>query len=250
MTDREQGNPGEIRGNRETRGNRENEGYRENGGNTARVRPLRRDAERNRQRILAAAADVFTEQGLEVSLDEVARRAGVGVGTIYRRFADKDELVEALFTDRVDEIAAMARRAGQMPDPWTGLTTFLEQWVSLMAGDVGLRQLLMFATHGRDKITYARHSFAPVVGELVDRAKASGQARADLAPTDIPFIVLMLSTTAEYARYSRPEIWRRYLNLLIDGMCASRPGTRPLPVPALVADEMESTMRQNSPRRR
>jgi AcrR family transcriptional regulator len=217
---------------------------------TVRVRPLRRDAERNRQRILAAAAEVFTEHGLEVSLDEVARRAGVGVGTIYRRFADKDELVETLFTDRIDEIAAMARRAGELPDPWTGLVTFLEQWVCLLAGDVGLRQLLMFATYGRDRISYARHSFAPLVGELVDRAKASGQARADLAPTDIPFIVLMLSTAAEYAHYSRPEIWRRYLNLMIDGMCASRPVTRALGVPALVAEEMESTMRQHSSRRR
>ncbi|HEY1318923.1 MAG TPA: helix-turn-helix domain-containing protein, partial [Streptosporangiaceae bacterium] len=64
------------------------------------VRPLRRDAERNRQRILKAAAEVFNERGLDVSLDEIARHAGVGVGTVYRRFRTKEELIEALFMDR------------------------------------------------------------------------------------------------------------------------------------------------------
>src|SRR5205809_6714083 len=72
------------------------------------ARPLRRDAERNRQRILAAAAEVFHERGLEVSLDEIARHAGVGVGTVYRRFRTKEELVEALFMDRLEMIAAIA----------------------------------------------------------------------------------------------------------------------------------------------
>jgi AcrR family transcriptional regulator len=85
------------------------------------VRPLRRDAALNRQRILQAASEVFTERGLEVSLDEVARRAGVGVGTVYRRFRTKEDLVEALFVDRIDEVAALAEKATQAADPWSGL---------------------------------------------------------------------------------------------------------------------------------
>src|SRR5579863_4602175 len=85
------------------------------------ARPLRRDAVRNRQRILKAASEVFTELGLEVSLDEVARHAGVGVGTVYRRFGTKEDLVAALFEDRVDSIANLAERAIQEPDPWTAL---------------------------------------------------------------------------------------------------------------------------------
>ena len=214
------------------------------------TRPLRRDAERNRQRILAAAAEVFTTRGLDVTLDEVAKHAGVGVGTVYRRFADKDELVETLFMERIDQIAEMAGRALEIPDPWTGLVTFLEEWATALAGNVGLRELLMFATYAQDRVSYARNSFAPVVRDIVERAKASGQARADLSSTDIPFIALMLSGAAEYAQQSRPEVWRRYLTLLIDGMCASREGVTPLPVPALVADEMECAMRQHAPRRR
>jgi AcrR family transcriptional regulator len=213
-------------------------------------RPLRQDAERNRQRILAAAAEVFTERGLGVSLDEVARHAGVGVGTVYRRFADKEELVETLFVERVNELAAIAERALEMPDPWQALVSFLEQWATVLAGNVGLRQMLLFATYAGDRVSYARETFAPLVGAIVNRAKATGQARADLATTDIPFIALMLSSAAEYAQYSRPEIWRRYLTLLIDGMCSSRHTITPLTVPALLPEELEATMRQRIPRHR
>jgi AcrR family transcriptional regulator len=212
-------------------------------------RPLRRDAERNRQRILAAAAEVFTERGLDVSLDEVARRAGVGVGTVYRRFADKEELVATLFAKHIEDTAAIAERALEMPDPTEALLWFLEEWVAMMASNVGLRQLLMFATYADDRLSHARDRFAPLVRAIVARAQATGQVRADLAPTDVPFITLMLSTAAEYARYTRPEIWRRYLTLLIDGMCTRRDGTTPLPVPPLAPPEMESVMRQRANRR-
>jgi AcrR family transcriptional regulator len=110
------------------------------------VRPLRRDAERNRQRILTAAAEVFTQRGLEASLDDIARHAGVGVGTVYRRFRTKEELVEALFTARLDQVEAFAGQALAAPDPWSGLVSFMEHLTEVMAGDLGLRQMLMFAT--------------------------------------------------------------------------------------------------------
>src|ERR1700761_3684746 len=104
------------------------------------ARPLRRDAERNRQRILAAAAEVFNERGLDVSLDEIARHAGVGVGTVYRRFRTKEELIEALFMDRLDSVATIADEAYANPDAWCGLVSFMERMAEIMAGDVGLRQ--------------------------------------------------------------------------------------------------------------
>ncbi len=207
-------------------------------------RPLRKDAERNRQRILAAADEVFTERGLEVSLDEVARHAGVGVGTVYRRFTDKDELVATLFAAHVNDIADKAEQALEMPDPWEALVWFLHQMVTKMADNVGLRQLILYASYAEHHVAYARQTMFPRVHTLIERAKATGQARADLAPTDVPFIALMLSTATEYAQQTRPEIWRRYLTLLTDGMCSSRHGITPLPVPALVPEEMEITMRQ------
>lgn len=214
------------------------------------MRPLRADAERNRQRILTAAAEVFSRRGLDVSLDEVARQAGVGVGTVYRRFAGKEELVEALFTQRVDEVAAMAERALELSDPWIALVSFLEELATTLTGNAGLRELMMFATYTGGRVSYARETFAPLVGMLVERAKACGQARADLAPTDIPCIVLMLSAATEYAQQTRPEIWRRYLTLLIDGMCSSRNSITPLPVAALKPAEMETAMRQHARPRR
>ncbi len=212
------------------------------------MRPLRRDAERNRQRVLQAAAEVFTERGLDVSLDEVARHAGVGVGTVYRRFRTKEDLVEALFMDRIDEVAALAEEAAEEADPWSGLVAFMEQMTAMLAGDLGLRQMLMFATYGRDKVWYARQRNAPLVARLVERAQAAGQLRSDLRQTDIPFIVFVLTEAAQLARQVSPEIWRRYLALVLDGLRPEREGVTPLPVPALRPEEMEMAMRQNAPR--
>jgi len=213
-------------------------------------RPLRCDAARNRQRILEAASEVFSEQGLEASLDEVARQAGVGVGTVYRRFRTKEELVEALFEDRVDAVAALAERAAEEPDPWTGLASFMEQMAELLAGDLGLRQLLMFATYDQDRVAYARRRNAPLIQKLVERAQAAGQVRPDLMVTDIPFIVFVLTEAAQIARPTGQDLWRRYLALILDGMRPARAGLTPLPVPALPPDELEKAMRQHAPRHR
>ena len=214
------------------------------------ARPLRRDAERNRQRILAAASEVFNERGLDVSLDEIARHAGVGVGTVYRRFSTKEELVEALFMERLGSVAAIADQALKAPDPWSGLVSFMERMAEIMAGDLGLRQILMFATYGRDLVAVARERNAPLVERLVERAQAAGQLRSDLRQTDIVFIVFVLTEAAQLAQAASPEIWRRYLTLILDGMRPGREGTTPLPVAALLPAEMEKSMRQAAPRRR
>jgi AcrR family transcriptional regulator len=214
------------------------------------MRPLRRDAERNRQRILQAASEVFNERGLEVSLDEIARYAGVGVGTVYRRFRTKEELVEALFVDRIDSIASIAEEALRTTDPWSGLVSFMEQMAEIMAGDLGLRQMLMFATYGQDRVAYARQRNAPLVHRLVERAQAAGQLRTDLRQTDIPFIVFMLAEATQLAHSACPGIWRRYLTLILDGLRPGREGVTPLPVAALLPEEMEKSMRQAAPRHR
>jgi AcrR family transcriptional regulator len=211
-------------------------------------RPLRRDAERNRQRILHAAAEVFTQRGLDATLDDVARQAGVGVGTVYRRFPDKESLVAELFQDRIDTLVAVAEEAGTAPDPWQALVSYLEYVAACMAGDLGLRQMMMFATYGRDKVAYAREQMRPVITKLVERAQAAGALRADFAATDVPLIAFMLSSAAEYAGPVNHEVWRRYLALLIDGMRPSREGTSQLPVPALTPAEIEDSMRAHGQR--
>ena len=214
------------------------------------VRRLRRDAERNRQRILEAASDVFNERGLDVSLDEIARHAGVGVGTVYRRFQTKEELIEALFMDRLDAVAAIADEAYAASDPWRGLVSFMERMAEIMAGDLGLRQMLMYATYGRDLVAVARQRNEPLIRRLVQRAQAAGQLRADIQQTDIPFIVFILTEAAHLAYAANPGIWRRYLTLILDGMQPGREDVTPLPVAAMRPDEMEKGMRQAAPRHR
>jgi AcrR family transcriptional regulator len=212
-------------------------------------RPLRRDAERNRQRILAAAAEVLSERGLNATLDDVARAAGVGVGTVYRRFPDKESLIEELFRDRIDAMVRTAEQALTEPDPWQALVSFLDFAISLMAGNMGLRQLLMFSTYGKERIAYARNQMHPVVTKLVERAQASGDLRPDFAGTDAKMIVFMLSSVAEYASASRPDLWRRYLALLIDGLRPARGTVSELPAAAPTAEDLEAAMCSHSQRR-
>ena len=206
-------------------------------------RPLRKDAERNRKRILQAAAEVFSERGLDASLDDVARRAGVGVGTVYRRFPDKESLVAELFQDRIDDMVAVAEKACAADDPWTGLVSFLEHIAATMSGDPGLRQMMLFATYGKDRVAYARERMRPVVARLVARAQDAGQLRGDLSATDVPMIALMLAKATEYAAPARPGLWQRYLTLLIDSLRPARDSVTPLPTSALTPEEMEQVMR-------
>jgi AcrR family transcriptional regulator len=209
-------------------------------------RPLRRDAERNRQRILSAAAEVFGERGLDATLDDIARRAGVGVATVYRRFPDKESLVGELFHDRISTLVAVAEEACKADDPWDGLLSYLEYLTTTMAGDLGLRQMLLFATYGRDRVSWMRERMRPVVARLVARAQATGQLRDDFSATDVPMLTVMLATAAEYAAPVQPAAWRRYLALILDGLRPARDCASPLPLPALTPDEMEQIVRTHS----
>jgi len=213
-------------------------------------RLLRADAERNRQRILAAAAELFTERGLEPSLDDVARHAGVGVGTVYRRFPDKASLADALFDERIDALVALAEQAQAEPDAWAALVSFLERSGEMLVSNRGLRQILMFAAEGHDRGICARDRMRPAIESLIERAQADGQVRADLRPTDVPMIEFMVAAAAEYAWQVRPTVWRRYLALILDALRPASASGRPLPEPELSADEMAEVMQSNPLSRR
>src|SRR5689334_9580535 len=126
-------------------------------------RPLRRDAARNRQRILQAAREVFAERGLGVTLDDIADRAGVGVGTVYRRFADKEALIDALFEERIDELASIAEDALAEGDGWEGLVSFLDRSLAMQAADRGFKDIVTSGTHGRARVAEARARIAPLI---------------------------------------------------------------------------------------
>jgi AcrR family transcriptional regulator len=205
-------------------------------------RPLRRDAERNRQRILAAARDAFAEEGLSVTLDEIARRAGVGVGTVYRRFPDKEQLIDALFEDQMRKFVALADACLEEKDPWDGLMSFLDQACHSHASDRGFKEVALTGAHGRERVARARELMFPVVSRLVRRAQADGSLRPDLEPTDMPLLQLMLGSLSECTRDVDPDVWRRYLAIITDGLRTRRDDHCSLRCNALTPEQAQAAM--------
>ncbi len=191
------------------------------GSDGLRDRPLRRDAERNRQKILTAAASLIAEHGLGVSHDQIARAAEVAVGTVYRRFPEKSDLIEALFSEEVDSVVASARAALEIADPWQALVTFMTEILHLQAENRGLSELSTGSTHGLALATHARTQIAPVVRELVSRAHKAGVVRSDVVEQDLGLVPIMIGAIIHRARGVDPELWRRALAIVLDGL---RPG--------------------------
>jgi AcrR family transcriptional regulator len=213
-------------------------------------RPLRRDAERNRQRIMESAAALFAERGLGVSMDDIARHAGVGVGTVYRRFPDKELLIEALFEEHMDYVVGFARDALLMDDAWEGLVSFMERALCQQAANRGLKELMISSGHGQAHIARGRDELAPLLEELVVRAQRSGELRPDVAVTDFALLQMSLGSIIDYARDADPEIWRRCLGLMLDGMRTQRDAPSTLPVAPLDLVQVECAMRDWRPGRR
>jgi len=194
-------------------------------------RPLRADAERNRLRILDAAQRVFAVRGLQASLDDVAREAGVGVGTVYRRFADKDELVEALFSSRIDAVVCGAHVAAESPEAWAGLVRFLEERLCEQVSDRGLTEVLLSSQRGRQSVIKHKARLVAAVEGLVARCHAAGVLRPGIAATDLACLQVMLGAVHDRVP-AEPEVWRRYLSLFLDGLRADDGGRVPLTTPA------------------
>jgi AcrR family transcriptional regulator len=202
-------------------------------------RPLRRDAERNRQRILEAARLVFAERGLRGSHDDIARAAGVGVGTVYRRFPDKEQLIDALFEARIEEIAEIARAAVAYPDPWDALVGFLIRAQELQSQDRGLKEIVLGGARGAARAAAARSLIAPIIAGVLQRAKDAGVVRADIELSDLPLIQLAIGTIAESGRDVAPDAWRRTMTLVLDGLRAGCAASE-LPGPALDPDQVDA----------
>ena len=183
---------------------------------TAAVRPLRRDAERNRRRILEAAGQAFAERGLAITMDDIAEYAEVGVGTVYRRFPNKQLLIEALFEERIGELVAIAQDALAQEDAWEGIVSFMERAQALQAQNRALKELMVDTPHGCDRVAGVRGRLVPLTEQLVARAHASGQLRPDVDQSDLKLIQTMLGTAADV----EPDAWRRMLGILLDGLRA------------------------------
>lgn len=201
------------------------------------LRPLRRDAERNRRRILEAAAEVFATRGFSASFEEIAGRADVAVGTVYRRFPCRQGLIDALFEDRMSEVVAIFRRAEHEPDAWVALVSVLEQLLEHLADDRGTWELMMCNSRGGRHIGEARSQVATLSGQLLRRAQQQGAVRADLESSDLPLVKLMLGSLVDATRELDRDVWRRYLTIVLDGMRA-RPDTPTPFTAAALSDDL------------
>jgi AcrR family transcriptional regulator len=185
---------------------------------TTAPRAPRRDAQLNRERVLSAAERVFAERGIDATLEEVAAGAGVGVGTVYRRFPSKSALLEAVFERRVEAGVELLAECTRLPSAWDALCEFLRRSVLQQADDRGLHEFLYTVRDDHSRFAWLRARIEPPLTELVERAKAEGALRADFRATDVPLLIVMFSRLAHTDRTLGPAMARRYLELLLNGL--------------------------------
>ncbi|WP_262701130.1 MULTISPECIES: TetR/AcrR family transcriptional regulator [Streptomyces] len=194
------------------------------------ARPLRRDAELNRRRILQAGREVFAARGLQATLNDVAHHAGLGVGTVYRKFPDKQALAEAVFTEELNQIAAAAYKALAEDDAFGALADFLEKALERAAHNRGLRELMRHHTFEDTALAQARREITTQCEGLVGRARAQGTLREGVTEADIAPIAAMIDAVMGLPGERPSESWRRYLAIILDGLRA-HPEHTPLPAP-------------------
>lgn len=181
---------------------------------------LRTDARRNRDTIVATARAVFGEQGLDAALDEIAKRAGVGSATLYRRFPTRRALVAAVFADRMISYAEAVEEALANPDPWLGFRDYVLFVCRLQATDRGLADLLVMSVPGEAELERTRDRAYRGFVELVDRAGAAGALRPDFTPDDLVLVLMANAGVVHRTAATAPDAWERFAAFVLDGLRA------------------------------
>ena len=181
-------------------------------------KPLRADARRNREKVLAAARAVFSEEGVDAQMDDVARRADVGVGTVYRHFPTNDALLQALTEELFDVIAAHARELLEHEDSWEAFKDALWFGAEKTAGDRAFSEIVA-AQKKTLKTCRGQEDLTITVGELMRRCIADGTMRSDVVIEDVPLVMCGVGS-ASAMPHSMPDAWRRHLGIVLDGFRA------------------------------
>ncbi|MEV8071616.1 TetR/AcrR family transcriptional regulator [Streptomyces pseudogriseolus] len=200
--------------------------------------PTRKDAARNRALLLEAAEQLFATEGLDVTLKDVARQAGVGVGTAYRHFPTKDDLLDAVFADRLTAATESARKAAADPDGWRGLVRYLEDSTRTQRDNCGLRGLVITTIPSCPMVVKSRAEIAPLVQQMVTKAQKQGTLRPDFDATDLTYIQVALAAIMEATHDTSPDLYRHHLKLFIDGMRAEGPRALPAQSPEPQRDDL------------
>jgi AcrR family transcriptional regulator len=181
--------------------------------------PSRRsDARRNHELLVAAARAVFAERGIEASLEEIARRAGLGIGTLYRHFATREALIEAIAEGRLGELVALGEAAEAEPDAWRALVLVLEGMLELQAGDRALKDVLMRSSPGAGRLAGAREELRAVFERTLCRAQEQGALRTDFTLADLVLLLWSFAPLTDATAVIAPNAWRRHLHWLLDGL--------------------------------
>ncbi|MBV9484510.1 MAG: TetR/AcrR family transcriptional regulator [Frankiaceae bacterium] len=195
---------------------------------------MRRDAAENRERVLTAAATVFADRGIEASVEEIARAAGVGMGTVYRRFPTKEALITELVRDMLEAMCRMAADATSAGDG-RGLERYLETSSAYQAEHRGCLPRLWNIDAHQSAVQRLRR----LVTALLDDAKRNGVVRPEVTNTDITMVMWSIRGVIETTADVAPDAWRRHLDVLIAGL---RPADRPLRRPALTRQQVDAVL--------
>jgi AcrR family transcriptional regulator len=191
--------------------------------------PLRVDAERNRERILDAARRAFATEGVEVSMSAVARAAGVGVATLFRRFPTREDLLDAVFADTMRGYAEAAETAMADPDPWNGFTGYIRAVCSMQVANRGFADVLTMtfpaAAHLEEQRAVAYQGFL----RLIEAAKATGKLRPDFADQDMVVLLMANAGIITAASAAAPDSSARLVAYMIQAFTAPQPATLPPP---------------------
>jgi AcrR family transcriptional regulator len=195
---------------------------------------LRADAARNRERIVAAAAEVFAERGLDASTSEIAQRAGVGEATLFRRFPHKQDLVDAILEVKMSESLDLIAKCAVDPDPARGLRRFfIEVFEQKLRDDVGYLEAMHDRCMTNPRFQPLRTKWLELIGVLVRRAKKAGALRDDVQPQDLGFLLTAVAGTMHApVQGVRDDLWKRYAGIILDGLRPEgasplRPGAPP-----------------------
>lgn len=188
---------------------------------------LRADAERNRLRIVEAARRVFAEQGLDAPMNEVARRAGVGVATLYRRFPTREDLITSVFAEKMSAYARAIEDALGDPDPWHGFCAYIERVCAMQAEDHGFTDVLTLTFPTAEAFEAKRHESYVGFTELIARAKSAGRLRPDFSEEDLVLVLMANAGVVAATGDAAPGAWRRLVAYLTQAFAANH--AEPLP---------------------
>ena len=205
------------------------------------TKPLRRDAQLNRDKLIAAAARVFTERGLEAPLEEIARQAGVSIGTLYNRFPTRAALFDAVFPDRLTRALAFGDEALDCADPWDGFVLFVTRLCEIQAGDRSLADLITRRFPDADAVAEACGHGLAQAQRIIDRAHQAGSLRPDFTVADLITLTWANARIVATTQDTAPDAWRRHLSFLLDGLRTA--AAHPIGQPPLTQEQLNAAMR-------